>query len=269
MDHMQFMTSKREEPMQPTRYTDINDLLVRLQTDIQGALGSDLIGFYLYGSLVWGDFDHDISDIDLLAVMAKPLDDTRAADLKALHETLASVYPAWRDRIETQYFTRLGLQTFKEQASSMGNISPGEPFHIIQAGKAWLMNWYFVQTYGITLFGPPPETLITPISQDEFLEAVREHALFWRDHVIATLHSRPYQSYAILTLCRARYTLTFGQQVSKKQAAEWAQEHYPAWATLRQNALIWRKDHTQPENESTYPETERFVHFMIDQIASM
>ncbi|MEZ0537617.1 nucleotidyltransferase domain-containing protein [Caldicellulosiruptoraceae bacterium PP1] len=54
--------------MFPTPYEDINHLLNSLLSRIQNIFGTKFLGFYLYGSLVWGDFDKDISDIDLLAV---------------------------------------------------------------------------------------------------------------------------------------------------------------------------------------------------------
>ena len=58
------------------------------------------------------------------------------------------------------------------------------------------------------------------------------------------------------------------KQVSKKQAALWAQTCFPQWASLIQMALVWRaawRDETV-DHEATFPETVRFVHFVIDQI---
>ena len=109
----------------------------------------------------------------------------------------------------------------------MSVISPGEPFHTIKADHNWLLNWYFVQDYGITLFGPPPRTFIDPISKDEFIRAVVHHAHQWPKSMPKTRHYRSYQSYAILTMCRSLYTYTHGEQVSKKQAAHWAQKGCP------------------------------------------
>ncbi len=250
--------------MPPTSYPDINDLLADLLADIQAVLGDKLTGLYLYGSLVWGDFDHDISDIDLLAALESDLDEADAARLERMHADFAHRNPRWEGRIEVQYYARLGLKTFRDQPRRMGNISPGEPFHLIEAGREWLLNWYFVQDYGVTLYGPPPAALIDPISQDEFVQGVREHALTWREHIRVTEGDPPYQSYAVLTLCRALYTHRTGAQVSKDRAARWAAEQFPGWAEIIQNALTWRKD--PAHNPSTYPETARFVHFMIDQI---
>jgi predicted nucleotidyltransferase len=255
-------------PVIPIPHPKINALLQLLLAEIQNVLGSKLVGLYLYGSLVWGDFDYEISDIDLLAAVATDVDEQEFDGLKQMHNAFTRNHPEWRDRIEVQYFSCYGLKTFKSQSSPMVNISPGEPIHFIKAGAEWLMNWYFVREYGVTLFGPPPATLIEPISEDEFLQAVKDHARVWREHIVQTMHSRPYQSYAILTMCRALYTSRTGQQVSKRKAALWAQQQLPEWRSLIQKAIEWRADsrNQQIVHEATYPETAAFVHAMIERI---
>ncbi|MCC6166507.1 MAG: DUF4111 domain-containing protein, partial [Caldilineaceae bacterium] len=76
------------------------------------------------------------------------------------------------------------------------------------------------------------------------------------------------QAYAILTLCRALYTCRHGAQVSKRQAALWAIETYPQWASLITQALAWRialDDAVDPA--PTMPQTTDFVQFAVAQIA--
>ena len=250
--------------MNPTTYPDINQLLSELLTRQQTILGQKLIGLYLYGSLVWGDFDQDTSDMDMLAATASDVDDAELEQLRHMHDEFAQQHPSWHDRIEVQYFSLDGLKYFKTRASNMVNISPGEPLHRIQAGIEWLTNWYFVQDYGITLFGPPPASFIPVISKADFIQAVHDHALMWREYITDVKDHPPGQAYAILTLCRALYTTRNEEQVSKKQAAEWAAEQLPEWSTLIQNALVWRKE--PHNNKASYPETERFIHFMIEQV---
>ncbi|MCC7206513.1 MAG: nucleotidyltransferase domain-containing protein, partial [Anaerolineae bacterium] len=125
----------------PTTYPDVNAVLDALLTSMRRILGDRLIGLYLYGSLVWGDFDPDTSDIDMLAALASDLDDAEFAAVQAMHARVAAEHPRWNDRIEVQYHSAEGLRTFKAKASPMANISPGEPFHRITAGRDWLMNW--------------------------------------------------------------------------------------------------------------------------------
>ena len=255
-----------------TNLVDIKNLLDLLLVEIQKVLGKKLKGLYLYGSLVWGDFDIGVSDIDLLATTSDEVSDSEFTRLKEMHEDFAKMHPAWDNHVEVQYASESGLKTFRTRSSKMAVISPGEAFLVIDAGIDWLTNWYFVQDYGLTLFGPSPNQFIDPISKDEFVQAVYDHALFWKDHVKQTRNARPYQSYAVLTLCRALYTVAHKQQVSKKNAAEWAASQFLEWADFIREALYVRShaaETTQADADNAFPKTERFVLDAIEKIKQL
>jgi predicted nucleotidyltransferase len=238
---------------------------------IQAILAHKLAGVYLYGSLAYGDFDLHNSDVDLLAVISSPLDEEELDRVHKLHQEIARTEPRWDDRIEVAYLTLDALRTFRTQASTIAIISPGEPFHTLDAGKDWLVNWYMVREHGVTLFGPPPQSVIAPIAKEEFIETIRSHTKSWAQWIEGCRY-RGGQAYAVLTMCRALYTLAHGEQVSKVRAAAWAAHKYPQWATLIDNALRWRARSYdaagEPSPETTFPETERFVHFAIEQSLS-
>lgn len=149
--------------MQITSYPDIEELLSRLLCQIQRILDNNLIGLYLYGSLVTGDFDLEISDIDMLAVTLCDIDSQQFEQLRNMHNEVSTEYPKWDGRIEIQYLSANALQTFKTHQSQIAVISPGEPFNIKDAGIDWLINWYIVRQQGMVLFGPNPQTVIPPI----------------------------------------------------------------------------------------------------------
>jgi predicted nucleotidyltransferase len=254
--------------MHATPYPDINQILDHAFAAMRRTLGNTLVGLYLYGSLVTGDFDPVSSDIDLLAVTARDLDDQDAAALKRMHDEFAATYPDWPDRIEVQYVAASALRTCTSRPHALAVASPGEPFHVIQAGPDWLVNWYVVQQRGVTLFGPPPHTFIEPIAHDAFMQTIRQHMRQWPAWIEHLPRRRPSQAYAILTLCRGLYTLKHGEQVSKKQAALWAQRALPAWSALIADALTWRAHWRElmEGGEDVFPETVRFVHVVIEQI---
>jgi predicted nucleotidyltransferase len=256
--------------MLPTPYPHINAMLDSLLSEMQHILGDKLVGLYLYGSLVMGDFDNESSDIDLLAATTTDIDDQDFDALHKMHDDFAEKHKNWEGRIEVKYLSVAALRTFKSQTSKIASISPGEPFHVIEAGKHYAANWYVVQEKGITLFGPSPRTIIDPISQEEFIQTVRDHVEQWREWVQIS-KDRPSQAYAILTMCRALYTCTHGEQVSKKRAALWTQQYLPQWASLIADALKWRAAWREEpaDAEATFPETVRFVHFVIDLIAHL
>jgi predicted nucleotidyltransferase len=92
--------------MQATSYSDINSVLDDLLSRIQSILGKKLIGFYLYGSLVSGDFDTGSSDIDLLAATSSDIDEEDFDTLQKMHGDFANEHEEWDDRIEVAYLSR-------------------------------------------------------------------------------------------------------------------------------------------------------------------
>ena len=105
--------------MNLTQYGDINRLLEELLISIRKILGKKLVGLYLYGSLVWGDFDYDTSDIDLLAALISDLSLKEFSALEEMHEGFSKKYKNWNDRIEVQYLSSHGLKTFKNQSTKV------------------------------------------------------------------------------------------------------------------------------------------------------
>ena len=256
--------------MQATAYAEINELLDSLLAQIHHVLDQQLVGVYLYGSLVWGDFDPESSDIDLVVATASGIDDQEFNDLNQMQLAFIETHKRWQGRIEIAYVLVDALRTFKSHNSMIAVISPGEPFHFKETDQGWLMNWYMVQEQGRILFGPAPSSLIDPISKHEFIRTVRQHAERWGEWVYDS-HDRPSQAYAILTLCRALYTCTHGVQVSKRKAAEWAAQQLPEWAPLINSALQWRVNWRDDDvnHEATFPETVRFVQFMRARIEAI
>lgn len=215
-----------------------------------------------------GDFDYDTSDIDLLVVTNTDIKTHEFSILNEMHITLVEHFKNWDDRIEIAYIAKKALKTFKKLDSQIAVISPGEVFNTKNAGIDWLINWYLIREKSITLLGDSPCLLIDNISKAEFIDAVKKQAREWADWVKHTKGSRPYQAYAILTICRALYAITTGEQVSKKQAASWVSQKHPEWAALIEQALTWRTDwqNKTVDSQHTYPEVEKCVLQLISTI---
>lgn len=253
--------------MNPTKYPHINVLLNELLLRIQEVFGNKLVGLYLEGSLVLGDFDENISDIDLVAALSSNVTDHELGQLKEMHKGFVKKHPKWNDEIEVCYISTGALKSVRSQTSTLVNISPGEPIHRIEPGKEWVMKWYLTREKSVTLFGPPPKTLIEPISKGEYIQSVKDHVKSWGEWV-KTMKDRYAQvAYVILTMCRALYAVRNGDQVSKNQAAHWAQKELPEWADLIAKAIVWRetKNEKRPSDDVFVRMTE-FVSFVRDEI---
>src|SRR5260370_33525421 len=67
---------------------DIAVLLSRLRAGL--AARGDLVGLYVYGSLVTGDFSPACSDIDVIVMVKREPDRAALGELARLHKALAS-----------------------------------------------------------------------------------------------------------------------------------------------------------------------------------
>jgi hypothetical protein len=253
-------------PSPSTSEPAVDSLLVSIREAIVGVTGSSLVGLYLFGSLTTGDFDAAVSDIDLLAVLADSPSQRLAARLRRMHADLAQANPAWDDRIEVIYISAQGLARCRTATTTIAVISPGEPFHLVQAGQDWILNWYPARQSGVRLLGPPIDSLIPPIPSAEYIDQVRRSLVGFTNRIPgdATPGS---QAYAILTMCRGLYAIRFGERLSKRAAAAWAQHEFPQWADLIGRALGWRQRQWHPDGQdgaATVAETRSFVTAMAE-----
>jgi predicted nucleotidyltransferase len=225
------------------------------------ATGSSLLGLYLFGSLAAGDFDAAVSDIDLLAVLADTPSEQLVPRLRRMHADLARANPAWDDRIEVVYVSAHGLAMCRTATTTIAVISSGEPFHLIEAGRDWILSWYLAREDGVRLLGPPIDALIPPIPTAEYIEEVRRYLVGFTNRIPNDAPPGS-QAYAILTMCRGLYTIRFGERLSKPGAASWGQQAFPQWAGLIHRALGWRQRQRHPNGQdgaATVAETRRFV----------
>jgi predicted nucleotidyltransferase len=239
---------------------ETTSLLEDQSAGIRQALGSNLLGLYLWGSYVVGDFDPRISDVDLVAVLTADVREEEFAALKSMHEALAQRYPAWEGRVEVAYATVATLDR-PAGGGEIVRISPGEPLNRRQSDERWVVDWYVVRERGRALFGPPPAQVLAPISRQRFVESVRANVASW-DELAEWAKGSQKQAYAILLLCRALRATLHGDQLSKPGAGRWAQRVLPNWADLIGRAIAWRESlgtGSAETNEPADAEVRRFV----------
>jgi predicted nucleotidyltransferase len=247
----------------PTPYADVNALLARLLAALRSILGGELTAVYLRGSLASGDFDPRSSDIDLLVVTEGELGEGAVAALAAMHARLAASGLAWAPHLECSYVPRAAVRCYDPAQARFPEIGVDKPFGLRLHGVDWVVELSIVREYGIALAGPPPQELIDPVAPDELRAAVRALLGGWWTAMLEQpdwFRERRYQAFAVLSMCRALYTLEYGAVFSKPKAAAWARTALgEAWASLIDRALAWRSDST----EADPAEALAFVRFAI------
>ncbi|AXO37141.1 aminoglycoside adenylyltransferase domain-containing protein [Micromonospora chalcea] len=222
-------------------------------------LADSLLGLYLHGSLVAGDFDVNRSDLDLLAVLASDPDEKLLDVLADLHADLDRRHPQWAGRLEVEYVSLDAVRAVPGRDHMIARISPGESLHLLPATTHRVVTWAAVHDHGRTLLGPPAGELLPAVEPGLVRAALRDHVRDWPAWVLEMTPPGA-QSYAVLTLCRAYQRLHNGRQLSKRQAAEQTAAALPRWADL----IVWARDWWYGSGQDTDPgrfdDVRAFVH---------
>ena len=242
-------------------------ILETLVSGVRAVLGGDLVGIYLYGSSVSGGFDPGVSDLDVVVVTSAEVEAIDLAGLEQLQLDIVSRHAEWSDRLEIVYIGWTTLQSFRTSTGSLAVISPGEPFHVVGGVAEWLQNWYLVRETGVTLYGVAAADVIPPIARVEFVTAVVRYADWLRKQNHDDLGPGSL-AYAVLSLCRALWTVRTGLPCAKQEAAAWTRQRMPEWAWLIDAALRCRmsRGRTGFDDEQTRTAAQRFIGRLADEI---
>ena len=231
---------------------------------IRPILGSQLAGVYLYGSLTTGSFDRQ-SDIDVLVVTHGELTEEMFAALGALHEQIAAGESWCATQLEVAYIPLSALPRYDASTSVYPHLDRGKGERL-QMKEHWsdcVVQRHVLRERGITLAGPPPETLIDPVAEDDLRQAMRDLIPRWAESLFSDpsdLARRGTQAYVALSICRMLYTLETGSVASKREAAAWAGTALDEkWRDLV--ARAWR-GRENPDAEPTAGDVSTTLEFM-------
>ena len=232
----------------------VRPVLALLLTSIQDVLGDQLVGLYLYGSLSSGDFDPASSDVDFLAVTREAITggDPGFERLREMHRRIAASGLPFADHLEGSYIPEDALRCYDAVMAWHPTIGSDWPFKLGFHGANWVIERAIVRERGVVLYGPPPETLIDPVSPEQLRAATcQQLTAVWQTRIDDQYDHWPrprlFPAFAVLTHCRALYTLQHGAVCSKPVAAAWAAQTHPAWEPV----IAWAHAHRADREETT------------------
>lgn len=246
----------------PTPYPDVNEILHTLLAHVKQVLGRQFYGLYLYGSLASGGFDPRRSDIDFLVVTQGLLPEDTVAALQDMHRQLWSSGGKWAAKLEGAYVPKELLRRLAPDGPKIPQVNEGR-FYLEALGSDWVIQYHILREYGAVVEGPSLHDLIEPVEPQALRAAVRQVLEEWWRPMLADHHwleRSEYQAYAVLTMCRALYTLREGQFVSKSAAARWARHALSAeWTGLIDWAESWPE-----EQGDRLAEVLELVHYTLE-----
>ncbi len=166
-------TDPRRQPhLESASTTSVELVLSSIAAELSRALGAELLGLYVHGSWVVGDFAPHRSDLDLLAVLASEPEKSLLAALQDAHLHVESAHAAWKGRVEVEYVALDTIRGFAAapravHVAAIARISPGEPLHLLPASLHRLLTWATVRDTGQPLAGPPAADLLPVVGADD------------------------------------------------------------------------------------------------------
>jgi predicted nucleotidyltransferase len=227
--------------IKPTAYIEVNEVLNLLLANVKQLLGEQFIGMYLYGPLASGDFNLETSDIDFLIVTTDILRDDKMADLEAMHHEIWRSGFEWAAKLEGSYIPGELVRRHDPDGPPSPNVNEGK-FFIDKRGSDWIIQRHVVREHGVVVDAPDPKTLIDYVSPGDLRGAVLGTLQEWWFPMLdepawLRQHGSGYHAYAVISMCRALYTLRHGTIVSKPKAIQWARSQHQPWVRLIDKAV--------------------------------
>ncbi|MBR4888783.1 MAG: DUF4111 domain-containing protein [Clostridia bacterium] len=188
-------------------------------------LGSNLVGLYVHGSLAFGCFTWQNSDIDYLAVVERPLtQEEKTAYIAAVLELNKKAPPKGiemsvvlaehcRNFVHpTPYelhFSNAHLQRAEENTTAYC-----EAMHGLDPDLA--AHFTVTRAVGKAFFGPEPAEMFAPVPRETYLDSIRLDI----ENAAEDIFENPV--YMILNLCRVWAVLRDDAVLSKEQGGRWA-----------------------------------------------
>jgi hypothetical protein len=223
---------------------DVQEILDLLCVSLKSVLKDKLFGIYLYGSLASGDFNSQTSDIDFLGVTHQKLSEGEIAELEEMHNQIAAGGSKWAGKLEGSYLSLQALRRYDPTSSELWPTLNEGRFTLVPHGPDWIIQRYILREYCTPLAGPLLNAWIDPVSPGDLVRGVRDLLQSWWAPMLANssyLERAEYQAYAVLTMCRALYTLENGEITSKPASARWALSNIgDERHLLIQDALEWK-----------------------------
>jgi predicted nucleotidyltransferase len=237
-------------------HADVRAILERLLSDVQAVLGKRLVGLYVHGSLAYGDFNPQTSDIDFLIVTTDSLPAEIFFSLKELHAHLFTSGLPWSQKLEGAYLPHEHLRRHDPAHGPIPWLGTDGHFAWEKLGSDWIIQRWVLREKGIVVTGPPLKPMIDPVSADDLREAVRGSLREWWSPPFPSperFQSNEYQVYAVLTMCRSLYVLEHGAIASKPEAACWAMKTLDEpWVRLVGEALAWQNGKSFDKLKETF-----------------
>ena len=205
--------------------------LEKIRLAFEKCLGEELVGLYVHGSLAFGCFRHDVSDVDLLAVvkdtptlekkialieaiLALRKDaPTKGIEMSVVREDVLDpfIYPTPYELHYSEFHFSRAKRDIREYCLNMNGVDKDLAAHCT-----------VIRAVGFALTGKPIADVFGEVPYEDYLDSI----LFDVENAASDISDAPV--YIILNLCRVLAAVREGAVLSKKDGGLWGIRHLPS-----------------------------------------
>ena len=206
------------------------EILEIIRAEYQQILGENLVGIYVHGSVAFGCFHPQHSDIDFIVIVRKPLTmvckkalissilelepvfPAKGAEMSVVLESDARhfVHPCPFELHYSRAYTAWAQRNLDDYCCRMNGTDPDLAAHFT-----------VIRSVGKVLCGKNVQEVFGEVPSADYLASLRYDAADAPEGI----HHQPV--YFILNLCRIAAYLAEGKVLSKKTGGEWGATHLP------------------------------------------
>ncbi|HSK73355.1 MAG TPA: aminoglycoside adenylyltransferase domain-containing protein [Pyrinomonadaceae bacterium] len=244
-------------------------LLARMACDFPSLLKDNLTGIYLWGSLTYDGFDERCSDVDVIVVTKK---DINEREFSALDDWFAIQLTKnfWTSKLDMRFVID---GEFLDKTSRCVGYHFGKLTR--HGSDANPIIWVNIKESGITLWGKPAREIAPFVSDKVLNDALILELEYLKEDLAANAGDESdlaffHNSYAVLTACRIFYTAFNRKLVSKDTASNFALKNLPEkWRgiilTAKENRIKGKGSKTAQLEKDAMD----FVYFIENRVKEM
>jgi len=236
-------------------------------------LGNHLVGLYLHGSIAFGCFSWEQSDVDFIVVVDEPLAEQTKLGLLAVLEDLRAQAPpkGFEMSVVLQaickpftyptpyelHFSNSWLDRYLADPQSLCDTRGKTDVDLAA-------HFTVINHVGITLYGRPVTDVFGPVPHQAYLDSILMDVTQARQDILAS------PVYIILNLCRVLAYVKNWQVLSKAQGGQWGVTHLPEphRSIIRKALAAYSGDEVDFSPSSTdHQRLPDFSAFMLQEIA--
>ena len=242
----------------------VRGLLIELRNGLVKTLQQNLVGIYLFGSIVFPGYEPLSGDIDFYVVVKRVLKEKEKNELDNLHRGLAGEF-RFGKLLDGFYIT---LAKARRSTSPRGlPYAANGHLHTGGSDSDWALHReHFHRGASMLLYGRNPRRVFPRSSWRQIERALNENLAYAKKQL------RRYPFWSVMQLCRLIRSFQKGvADISKVEAARWALEELPsAWRPLIRSAMrVYHGRGTERDRKLLKENARAFFTFASKQIARM